>query len=202
MKIVLFAFSVFVAITAFSYKPGLSKKERKAAISYLKETKKLLSKNIKGLSEAQLTYRTAPDRWSVEECVKHIAAAEEGLWKTVEAALNAAPNPEKRGEIKTDDEGVKSMVTNRSVKAQAPEPFQPKNITYKTAAEAFAAFETNRNKLVDYVKHTTADMRNYVLTLPFASFDAYQMVIFIAAHSRRHTLQIEEVMADSGFPKQ
>ena len=202
MRTLLFIFAAFITFSAFTYKAGLSKKERKAAIAYLKETKKALAKNIKGLSEAQLTYRTAAGRWSVEECIKHIAATEEGLWKMVEGGLNAAPNPEKRSEIKMNDEAVKKTITDRSFKAQAPEPFRPENIPYKTAAEAFAAFETKRDKLIGYVKNTSADMRNHVLTLPLGSLDAYQMVLFIAAHSRRHTLQIEEVMADAGFPKQ
>jgi len=31
--------------------------------------------------------------------------------------------------------------------------------------------------------------------------DAYQWVLFIAAHSERHTKQIDEVKADPHFPK-
>jgi hypothetical protein len=31
--------------------------------------------------------------------------------------------------------------------------------------------------------------------------DTYQLFIFIAAHSKRHTLQIDEVKSDPNFPK-
>jgi hypothetical protein len=31
--------------------------------------------------------------------------------------------------------------------------------------------------------------------------DLYQVLILLAAHSARHTLQLEEVMASPGFPK-
>jgi hypothetical protein len=32
--------------------------------------------------------------------------------------------------------------------------------------------------------------------------DLYQGLVLLAAHTARHTLQIEEVMASPGFPKQ
>jgi hypothetical protein len=32
--------------------------------------------------------------------------------------------------------------------------------------------------------------------------DLYQVLILLAAHSARHTAQLEEVMATPGFPKQ
>jgi hypothetical protein len=32
--------------------------------------------------------------------------------------------------------------------------------------------------------------------------DAYQFMLFLAGHSKRHLLQIKEVKADPGFPKQ
>jgi hypothetical protein len=31
--------------------------------------------------------------------------------------------------------------------------------------------------------------------------DAYEWVLFVSAHSQRHTKQIEEVKADPNFPK-
>jgi hypothetical protein len=45
-------------------------------------------------------------------------------------------------------------------------------------------------------------LRDHVVTLDkVGSFDCYQMVLFMAAHSYRHTQQIEEVKADPNFPK-
>jgi hypothetical protein len=55
--------------------------------------------------------------------------------------------------------------------------------------------------LTDFVATTSDDLRDHVVTLPFGSFDSYQMILFIAAHSNRHTQQIDEVKADPNFPK-
>ena len=80
----------------------LTKKERKFAKEHLKETKKDLMKTVEGLSAAQLSFKADSARWSVEDCVKHIAMAEMGLWKTIQDGLSQPPNPEKTFGNKND----------------------------------------------------------------------------------------------------
>ena len=93
------------------------------------------------------------------------------------------------------------MIESREKKIQTSEPFKPENTPFKSAAEALESFQTNRTKLIEYVKTTDDDLRNHVGTMPFGQVDCYQMILFIGGHSNRHTQQIEEVMADPGFPK-
>ena len=52
------------------------------------------------------------------------------------------------------------------------------------------------------MKTTTEDMRNHVAQMPMGSLIAYQLYIFIAAHSDRHTQQMNEVKTSAGFPAQ
>jgi hypothetical protein len=47
------------------------------ALAYLESTKKGALDATKGLSEAQWNFKPATDKWSVAECVEHIAAAED-----------------------------------------------------------------------------------------------------------------------------
>lgn len=181
----------------------LSKKERKFAKEHLKETKKDLLKTVSGLSAAQLSFKADSAKWSVEDCVKHIAMAEMGIWKMVQDGLSQPPNPEKRTEIKMTDEQLVKAIQDRSAKFQAPEPLQPKNIPFKSTDEALNSFKENRSKLINYMDDTQEDMRNRVIAFPVGgSMDAYQVVLLISAHSNRHTQQIKEVMADPNFPKQ
>ena len=180
----------------------LTKKERKFAKDYLKETRKDLMKAVEGLSAAQLTFKADAAKWSVEDCLKHIAMAEMGLWKTVTGGLTQPPNPEKRSEIKMNDEQLLKAIQDRSSKFQAIEQLQPQNTPFKSAAEALASFKENRSKVIDYVDNTQEDFRNHVIAFPVGMMDAYQLVLFIAAHSNRHTQQIREVMANPNFPKQ
>ena len=72
---------------------SVSKVERKYALTLMKETYKDALRATKGLSDAQLNFRAAPEKWSVKECFYHIAATEKGLWGMLENAMNAPANP-------------------------------------------------------------------------------------------------------------
>ena len=97
MKKILAFFIVLVAISSSSFvKPEpstLSKGERKYAAGLLKETKKYFLKNVKGLSDAQLDFKAAPEKWSIRQCMEHIALAESFLDQLLQGTLNAAANP-------------------------------------------------------------------------------------------------------------
>lgn len=201
MRKIAIIFSVIAFCSFIINNDPLTSEERKFARDYLKSTEKNIEKKVKGLSEAQLKYKPAPDRWSVEDCLKHIAMTEMGLWHMTDSIINTASNPEKRSEIKSTDQQVIAMITDRSHKAKAAEQVQPQNTPFQSAKEALESFKSNRDKLIDYVEKTDKDLRDHVTTFPMGSFDSYQMILFIGAHSERHTKQIEEVMADPGFPK-
>lgn len=193
-----------ITIALVSFAPAgepVSKKEKKDAAKFLKETKKGVLASVKGLSEAQLKFKAAPDKWSVEECMMHIAASEKMLWGMVQKQLNENANPEKRETIKMTDEQVKKNIEDRTNKVKTFAPLEPQNTGFKNIEEAIASFKENRDKLVEFIKSTDADLRNHVVTLPPGGFDSYQMVLFIGAHSNRHMQQINEVKADANFPK-
>jgi DinB superfamily len=178
----------------------VSKEERKYATALMKDTYKEAVKSVKGLSAAQLDFKASPDKWSVKNCIYHIAATEKGLWSMFEGAMKAPANPEKRAEIKVTDEQFVKMVEDRKSKVQAAEPFKPENIKYASEAEALADFKISRMAHIKYMKTTTEDMRNHVVQMPFGWIDCYQLYLLIGAHSNRHTQQINEVKATAGFP--
>lgn len=188
----------------FSYtnkESKLSKKEKKFAISYLEQTRNDLQNTLSGLTEDQLNFKPSNDRWSVKECLQHITAAEGSLWQWCEGTIKAAANPEKRADIKFTDDQLIKMITDRSQKFTASPELQPGKSAYTTAMDALNAFIESRGKLIKYVKSTKEDLRNHVAQSPMGAVDAYQLVLFIGAHSNRHTQQIAEVMADPNFPK-
>lgn len=178
----------------------LSKNERKFALTLMKETYKEVVKATKGLSEAQLNFKAAPDKWSVKECLYHIAAIEKMLWGMFENVTKAAANPEKRSQIKLTDEQVVNMVEDRTKKAQAPEQALPKNTGYKSTDDVLADFKKTRTEHIRYMKTTTADLRNHVVQFPVGWIDAYQVYLYLAAHSNRHLQQIQEIKASPAFP--
>jgi len=179
----------------------LTTSEREKAVQLLKQTEAGVFDAIKGLSEAQLNFKAAPDKWSVAECIKHIAAAEKELWAMAEPALTQPANPEKRAEIKFSDNDLIKAVEDRTHKSQTFAALEPANSPYKTVSEALAAFKAGREKLITLIGNTKANLRNHVVILPVGTYDSYQFVLLIAAHSNRHTQQIDEVKANTDFPK-
>jgi hypothetical protein len=178
---------------------GLSEKDRKFALDYLKETKERLIKNVTGLSDAQLNWKPADSVWSVANCIEHIAITEKGLFDYATGPMNQPADPSKRSEVKQTDEGILKMITDRSFKAKAPESIRPTGIT---AQEALKLFIQRRENSLKYITDIDKNMRNHFVTGFFlGTIDAYQMILFMSGHTLRHTMQIEELKKHPGFPK-
>ncbi|HXB44670.1 MAG TPA: DinB family protein [Puia sp.] len=201
MKKLAFLASAILLLSFVSSDNTISKKERKSAVGLLKDTESGVLASVKGLSDAQLKFKPAPDKWSVEECLKHIAISEKLIRGMIDGGLKQPANPEKRAGIKSTDEQIIKNLEDRSTKIKTIDPMKPENTPFKSATEALDSFKGDRDKLIDFVKHTPDDLRDHVLELPIGTYDCYQMILLIGSHSNRHTQQIEEVKADPNFPK-
>jgi uncharacterized damage-inducible protein DinB len=179
----------------------LTDQERSFAIKHLTATRQDVVDALKKLSSAQLTHRPGADSWSVEDCIKHIAAAESSFSTMVEESLKKTANPEKRADIKFTDEQLIKAVEDRSHKSKTFSELEPANAPYKTTAEALESFKINRDKLIDFVRNTKQDLRQHISVLPIGTYDAYQFILLISAHTNRHTQQIGEVKANVNFPE-
>ena len=170
-KITLIA-AVLLALSFKAQSPAatINDAERKFAADLLLQTEAGVINSVAGLSDAQLNFKPAPDKWSVAECIKHIAITETSLWQMTNGVIQAAPNPEKRNEVKATDQEVVQMIESREKKVKTFSAMEPQNTPYKSMEEAMKSFISDRSKLIQYVKSTDADLRNHVNTLPFASF--------------------------------
>ena len=197
----LLLFIVFSGLAGTPTNDVLSKKERKFAAEHMKNTKVELQDAIKGLSAAQLTYKTSADKWSVEECVYHIAISEKTLWTMLETSMNAGPTPEKKKDLKVTDEQVIKMTEDRTNKVKTFSALEPQNTPYKSLDEAINDFKTTRAAHIKYIKATSEDLRNHFVQMPFGLLDCYQLTLLISSHTDRHVQQLNEVKTAAGFPK-
>lgn len=194
---------VLTGLAGRIHSDSLTGKERRFLTDHLKESRDQFLASFRGLNEEQLNFRAAAGKWSVKDCIMHLALTEQGLWTMTENVLKQPANPEKRTEIKVTDEELIKMVSSRDQKATAPETMDPtKAAKWATAKDAVNDFKKGRSNLIKYVKTTTEDVRNHVTQFPTGYMDAYQLMLLISAHTLRHTEQIKEVMADPNFPKQ
>lgn len=200
MKRLLLTLCVAFFATSVIAAKDLSKEERKRAADYLKKTSEAFLASTKGLSEAQWNFKPSPTRWSVAEVSEHIAAAEDFLMGMVRDQVMKAPPRAEAVDVKEIDEFVLKAIPDRSKKAQAPEPLVPTK-RFGSAENTLKHFKESRAKTVAFL-NDTKDLREHAIDSPLGKkLDAYQWLLFIAAHSERHTKQIEEVKADPNFPK-
>jgi len=177
----------------------LAQADRDSALKYLESTKKTIEETVKGLSEAQWNFKPGPDRWSVAQVLEHIGATEDSLRGLIEEKVLKAPAVPDR-DIKKIDAMVLAAIPDRSHKFQAPEELRPTN-RFGSPADTLKHFVETRAKTEELLKKTP-DLRDHAMDSPIGKLDAYEWILFIGAHSERHTKQIKEVMADPNFPRQ
>ena len=202
MKSIILA--VAMLLVAVPATETLTQAERDKAIAELEGSKKAFLDATKGLSEAQWNFKQAPDRWSVAECADHIALAEGFIFGRITDGVMKTPlTPEKRSATAGKDDKLIPMLQDRTHKATAPEPIDPTK-TPMSGPDSVKKFLESRAKTEDFIKTTQEDLRDHIYDHPvpaIGSMDAYQWVLFLSGHTRRHTLQILEVKADPNFPK-
>jgi hypothetical protein len=197
----LFVFAIAIATMGFSQPDaGLTDSERKYALNLLQETKENLLKKVKGLTQEQLNFKVNAESWSITECVEHVAIAENNFSGLIQTSLKEAADPSKRNEVKMTDDALVKMITDRTHKLKTTEAFQPSG-KFGSFDRTLNEFKTKRANNIDYIKTTPDDLRNHYNDFPFGKIDTYQTILFMAAHTKRHTEQVEEVMSAANFPK-
>lgn len=177
----------------------VTKADRDKLVDHLKKTEAAFLKSIDGVSDAQWTWKSAPDRWSVAETAEHITKSEDLLRGMVEGMMKTPAAPDLLAKTKGKEEIIITNIPDRSKKATAPEPLVPKG-SFASKAALIEAFKAARAKTLAIAGGTT-DLRAYGQAgLPIGEVDAYQGVLFLSAHTERHTKQIDEVKATAGYP--
>jgi hypothetical protein len=177
----------------------VTKADRDKLVDHLKKTEAAFLKSIDGVSDAQWAWKPAPDRWSVAEAAEHITKSEDLLRGMAEGTLKTPATPEILAKTKGKDETILKAIPDRSQKFQAPEPLVPKG-SFASKAALIDAFKAARAKTLAIAGGTT-DLRAHAASgLPLGEMDTYQTILFLSAHTERHTKQIDEVKATAGYP--
>ena len=182
--------------------PTMSAEERAKAIKLLKDSEEETLAALEKLSDEQLKFKAAPDKWSILDICEHILLAEGLIFGAVDRALATQPNPEWETKTKGKTEFVEKAVVNRTVKVKAPEEIVP--LGKLSRAEIIAKYKEARGKTLKFTEETQLPLKSHTLDHPFPVFgtlNAYQWLIYVPLHNMRHNLQIAEVKSDPNFPK-
>jgi hypothetical protein len=194
----------FICLALFSISTvraaALTADELQRAVEHLEKTSAAFLASTDRLSEAQLKFKPTPGRWSVAEVAEHIASAETFLFALIKDQVMKAPPRTEPADLRQIDDFVLQAISDRTKKAQAPEPLIPKN-RFGSIESSRDHFKESRAATLAFLKGTP-DLRDHAIDSPLQKkLDAYQWLLFISAHCERHTKQINEVKADPNYPK-
>ncbi len=182
--------------------PHMTAEDRAKVIKLLKDSHKQTLDLMEGLSEEQLRFKPAPEKWSVIEVAEHIWMAEGALFAGVERALANKENPEWETKTKGKTEFLEKVMVSRERRAQAPESIVPSGKLSR--ADVIAKLKDAREKTLKFAEETKVPLKAHTFDHPFPVFstlNAYQWLIYVPLHNIRHNKQIEEVKASPNFPK-
>lgn len=170
-------------------------------LNYYNETLHNLEIKVVGLTKEQLHFKASEESWSISQCLEHIILTENMIFGMIKEAMANPANPERRSEIKFTDEAILTMIMDRSEKYQAPEMLIASG-KYDDSQAALDDLKAGRTEIMAFIQNTPlVELRNRVSDSPAGPTDAYQSLLFLAGHTARHTLQIEEIKANSNFPQ-
>lgn len=192
---------VLIASATGAKAQSVSQADLDRGLQYLETTKKNIIDATRGLSDAQWNFKPNVFRWSIAQVMEHIAASEDLLRQMAEGQIKQQTPAVADRDLKKTDDRVLEVIPDRSRKFQAPEQLRPHN-QFGSPEAALKHFLESRAKTIELLK-STPDLRAHVIDSGLlGKIDAFERILFIAAHSERHTKQLLEVKADPKFPKQ
>lgn len=180
---------------ALSSSTTLSEQDRHAAATLLDESRSALHTAAAGLTDAQWRFRPEPAVWSPGDIVEHLVKSEQAVYQLITMDLVKRPvlPPNRRSRVR--DLAIVMAVTNRDVRFTAAEMVRPTS-AWTSGPAMIAEFDRLRARTKDYLAKTMDDLRGRTADHPVLGvIDAYQWILFVAAHSERHSKQMVEVRA-------
>jgi hypothetical protein len=203
MRIRTFAITLLFAPVSIVWgaNASMSAEERAHVVKLLEDSRAEFLSYVENVSDAQWSWKAAPDRWSIGETAEHILLAEGGLYGRMQQALASAPNAEWEKKTAGKTEFLERVMVDRSHKADAPEPIRPQGLSKD---EVLGRFKEARAKTIAFAQETQVPLKEHTSEHPFPVFNtlnAYQWLLYIPLHNMRHDQQIAEVKASPGYPK-
>jgi hypothetical protein len=169
----------------------MAPEETTEIVEALEASRKVFNEAAGGLTESQAGTSPAAGRWSVLQCVEHVATVEERFLGFLERAGRVdspSINPQKEADLM-------ARVTDRTTRAEAPEPVRPTG-RFASLADAVEGFNAARTRTVAYAAERAAELSALDCHHQrFGALNGRELCMIMAGHARRHAEQIREIRA-------
>ena len=171
----------------------LTERERERLVAHVEMTASWLNDEASGLSPTQLSFRRAPEAWTILEVIDHLVVVGPIYWQDLQVALKT------KGGRKSpaSDADILWYGIDRTNREKAIPSEVPKGL--RDLQGGLDAHRKLTAQLLQYVRTTKDDLRGHIVERQ--GCDAYQWALLISTHEQRHILQIREIKADPNFPK-
>lgn len=141
------------------------------------------------LSEDSAKRKPGEGKWSILECMEHIAIAEEYMFSQITSSS--------KSDVPVINKGREALIrkrgADRSRKIESPDVARP-NGRFQTLGEATQYFCDARRRTLDFVGNCNADLRATMAIHPvLGPVNCYEMLLIMSAHPLRHSQQIAEI---------
>lgn len=159
---------------------------------------------VAGLAAEQLTWRPGPERWSIADCLEHLATTDRLYLERMRAAIEAAaPRGDAGEKVKLglfERWFIGSLEPPSRLRVRAPKLFQPENGD-RESPRRFA--EHQREVLAALAAARAVDLETTTLVSPASRWVRLRLgsaFALLAAHQRRHLLQARRVAEHPELP--
>jgi hypothetical protein len=187
--------SALVLCASVSSAADFAELDRQRLAAHLEMTAGWLISEVSDLSQAQLTFRRAPESWSVLEVVEHLVVVGPIYWSDLQRAVRT---PASEQSLMSRDADILWYGIDRTHRETALASESPKG-ELRNLRAGLDAYREQHAQLLRYVRTTKDDLRRHVVERQ--GCDAYQWALLISTHVQRHILQIREIKADPKFPR-
>ena len=181
-------------ITMNNNEATISSQEKKFAIEHLNRTGKAFVEAIQDFNEKQWYMRPGPGQWSAAECAQHILETELYYFMpTVEKMLSEEPALARMAEANGKDNSIIAGMENREYKIKG-QPWEESSEKVIDREALIASFQAKRAENIVWLENSDGAFRANFTEFPgMGTIDVYQFILFISAHTTRHTGQIQDI---------
>ena len=177
-------------------------------VSAAEENSKAARELVSGLSSAQLNWKPAPEKWSIAQCLDHLAVTSRGFDGYFSDALVRGRKkwPVSKGPAyRPSFMGgwlIKLVHPETGRNLTAPKIFRPAESS--NIDEPLEKFLKQQERFIEFVRETNGvDYNKTRLRSPVTPLMRYSLAdafVVTVVHGRRHLAQARRVRETSGFP--
>jgi uncharacterized damage-inducible protein DinB len=169
--------------------------ERTSLVDQLRASRDALLEVVASVSDTQAKFKPAPDAWSIEDVVEHLAAAEHGMFRLITVHYELLDAPTER----TREEMLAERGRDRQNRLQAPERVRPRG-RYGSLSSALGQFQQNRERTIAYIAECQDDLRRRATEHLMGRISCQECLMILIAHPFRHAGQIREIKRSARYP--